>query len=102
MFIDDHCLPTNSNYIDNLVAYGHYIRFNKYRDNIKPVGNNEISIEVQDGTKMKSSHTGYLPFDQYPTGSRKVHIFKNTKIKMLLSNGQLCDAGVTETFRKST
>ena len=76
MFIENHCLPKNSDAIAELGASGHYLCLKKYCNSIKPAGNNKIIIEVPDGTKMKYPHTGDLPFDYFPPESRKFYLSK--------------------------
>ena len=61
--------------------------------NIRPVGNNSVSVSLPNGATIHSTHVGLLPNNKLPPSARLVHMFPGLN-KVLLSLGQFCDAGM--------
>ena len=60
---------------------------------------NGIIAGLPDGASMQETHTPLLPFTQLSLAARRANIFSALQNRALISIGQLCDDGLSATFR---
>lgn len=80
---------------------GHYIspQDTKHLTDIQPTVDG-ITVQMPNGTFIKSSHTGQLNLPSIPSGARTAHVFPDLKTGSLLSIGILCDHGLRAIYDK--
>ena len=69
--------------------------------NLRPT-TNPIRVEIPDGGIMTSTHEGELDLPGLRPEARHVHVFPEMNNLILVSIGQLCDAGYTVHFDDAT
>jgi hypothetical protein len=61
-----------------------------------------LTVRLQNGDTMESSHTAELDIPKLNTASSKAHVLPGMANHSLLSVGQLCDKGYIVTFKQDT
>lgn len=82
---------------------GHYISAGDihHLSNLQPTSEG-ISVQMPNGTFIKSTHTGELNIPNLPAGAKFAHVFPDLKTGSLLSIGNLCDYGLKAIYDKDT
>ena len=94
--------PTNTNHaIADSGCNGHFIMIDGPCSDIQPA-TTPIHVQLPDSNTITSTHTGLLQMPSLPLAARRAHLFPDLTSGSLLSIGQLCDAGCTALFNRTT
>ena len=91
--------PAIHNAIADIGCNSHFFKIDSPCESVQPA-KQPIYVQLPDGRKIISAHTGTIPISVLTPAARQAHMLPTLKTGSLVSIGQLCDSGCITKFNR--